>query len=452
MFWSLVVNISLYVLISSLLPPDDLERQRAEVFLGRLDTRPSVSPEEKGSIESKEKQEEICEIIGQYLSSSKAKEMVKEAINESGLADNEMLTVVDLAALVDGAERRLAGAIGSAAARSAFAEGKLFSADEQSQLALAYGNILTKLAIPPGELAKLVDHHKEKQLLLQRHVEQLKDEIKQRQLAEDEAKLRQEQLISAHKMVALGTLVSGIAHEINNPNNYITLNSSLLAEVWKDLRPLLDEVMAEYPDYLVAGMEYKELCEEVPRLCDGIGEGASHINRIVSNLRNYVQPSGPSSDETDLKKTINSTVDLVGATIRKSTGRFNLEIAPDLPLVHMSPRDIEVIIVNLVQNACQSLSSRDERVNISVSVDEETNDIGLTVSDEGCGIPEDVMPQVTDPFFTTERKAGQTGLGLSVCQSIVQSHGGTLTISSEVGKGTTVNVTLPIACYKVESD
>jgi Na+/proline symporter/signal transduction histidine kinase len=450
-FWSLIVNITLYVLLSSLCPPNSLELQRAEVFMGRIGALPATADEE-ASIESKIKQTEICRVISQFLDSLRSVEIVAESVAENSLIGKKLLSVVDLAALVDSAERRLAGSIGGAAARHAFEEAKLFSDQEQSKLALAYGSILSKLAIPPGELAKLVDHHKEKQLLLQRHVEQLKDEIHQRQLAEDEARLRQEQLISAHKMVALGTLVSGIAHEINNPNNYITLNSSLLAEVWKDLRPLLDEVMADYSDYCVAGMEYEELCEEVPRLCDGIGEGAAHINRIVSNLRNYVQPSGPSTEETDLCKAINSTVDLVGATIRKSTGRFKVDIAPNLPLVHMSPRDIEVIVVNLLQNACQSLSSREESVTIGLAVNEATNDIVLTVSDEGCGIPENVLPQVKDPFFTTRRESGQTGLGLSVCQSIVQSHGGKFTISSAVGKGTTVNVTLPIACDKEESE
>ena len=450
-FWSMTVNVSLFILLSTIYSPDDLERQRAEIFSGRMGSLPRQSDGDEASIDCSKKQAEICRIISQFNDSNRSLELVSEALMESGVANKESLTVVELASLVDAAERRLAGAIGSAAARKAFEEGELFSSEEQSQLALAYGNILSKLNIPPGELAKLIDHHKEKQLFLQRHVDQLKEEIKQRKLAEEEAKLRQEQLISAHKLVALGTLVSGVAHEINNPNNYITLNSSLLAEIWKDLRPLLDEAMADYPDFIVAGMDYSELCEEVPRLCDGIGDGARQISRIVSNLRNYVQPSRPSTEETDLRKAINSTVDLVGATIRKSTSNFKLQIDDDLPFVYMNPRDIEVIIVNLVQNACQSLSSREEQVSIRILVDESTNDIVFAIRDEGCGIPAELLPQVADPFFTTGRQEGQTGLGLSVCQSIVQSHGGTLTINSEVGKGTSVRITLPVACDRMES-
>ncbi len=444
-FWSLLLNVSFFIICSHLYSPNELEIQRSEIFTGRAASMFSPDIEEKAEINFSSKRDEILNVVNQYLDSSLSVAVVAEAQKESEVVGKDKLTVVQLANFVDAAERRLAGAIGGAAARRAIEGAQLFSEDEQSRLAVAYGNILTKLNIPPGELAKLVDHHSERQAMLQKHVEQLRDEIQQRKIAEGEAKLRQEQLIRAHKMVALGTLVTGIAHEINNPNNYITLNASMLGEVWKELQPLLKETFQDDEDYLIAGMTYSDLCEEVPRLCDGIGEGAAHINRIVTNMRNYVQPSGPSTEETDLVAAIRATVDLVGATIRRATGHFKLDISEELPSVFTSPNDIEVLLVNLVQNACQSLTDRKQSLTILVTQEETSESVTISVSDEGCGISPEILPQIMDPFFTTKRKEGHTGLGLSVCHSIVQSNGGTLVINSEVGKGSTAIVTLPAA-------
>lgn len=102
-------------------------------------------------------------------------------------------------------------------------------------------------------------------------------------------------------------------------------------------------------------------------------------------------------------------------------------------------------MVNLVQNACQALSSRDNAVIVKVYADQSRGKIVLQVSDEGCGIPAEIVGKITDPFFTTRREDGGTGLGLSVSTRIIEEHGGTLKIASEVGKGSVFTVELPIA-------
>lgn len=136
-------------------------------------------------------------------------------------------------------------------------------------------------------------------------------------------------------------------------------------------------------------------------------------------------------------------VRLVDAAIRKATRRFKADYAPELPKVLGSSQRIEQVVINLVLNACQALPDQDRAVEISTRAD--GDGVLVTVRDEGTGIAPDHMPRLTDPFFTTKRESGGTGLGLSVSAGIVKELGGTLEFSSVQGQGTVVTLRLPAA-------
>jgi polar amino acid transport system substrate-binding protein len=136
-------------------------------------------------------------------------------------------------------------------------------------------------------------------------------------------------------------------------------------------------------------------------------------------------------------------VRLLAHLIKNSTDHFTMDLAGDLPEARGSFQQVEQVVVNLVQNACQALSGRAKGVHLVTRFDADTRCDLLEIRDQGCGIMAENLSQITDPFFTTRRETGGTGLGLSVSTRIVREHGGRLTFDSIPGKGTTAILALP---------
>jgi polar amino acid transport system substrate-binding protein len=136
---------------------------------------------------------------------------------------------------------------------------------------------------------------------------------------------------------------------------------------------------------------------------------------------------------------------LLANPIRKATHHFSTSYQEELPRVRGNLRRLEQVAINLILNACQSLSGTERAIRVETSLDEEENRVVLTVADEGEGIPESVLARITDPFFTTRREAGGTGLGLAVAARIAEEHAGRLSFESEQGRGTVARLSLPIA-------
>jgi PAS domain S-box-containing protein len=269
-------------------------------------------------------------------------------------------------------------------------------------------------------------------------------DITERKKAEDQAKLHQEQLMQASKMVALGTLVSGVAHEVNNPNNFIMLNSPILKEAWDNAMPILEKYYEENGDFILGGMKYTEMRENIPSLFAGISDGAKRIKHIVDELKNYARDkSADLNQSVDINEVIKSSVSLLSNMIKKSTNQFSIKYGKNLPLLHGNFQRLEQVIINLIQNACQALPDAKKGIFISVQLIEEESIIVINVRDEGMGIPPETLLNITDPFFTTKHDSGGVGLGLSISSKIVEEHGGTMHFKSEIGTGTTVEIKLP---------
>lgn len=269
-------------------------------------------------------------------------------------------------------------------------------------------------------------------------------DISEYKSAQEEARQHQQRLIQSDKMNSLGLMVSGVAHEINNPNNLIMLNSDVMDTFWKHMRPVLREHVEAHPDWKLAGIPYGTAEGKYETLLAGIMGGSKRIKRIVESLKDFARiDRGDVSEAVDLDQVVDASVGIVGNIIRKSTDHFTLEMAGGLPRVRGNFQKLEQVVINLITNACQALESRSKAIRISTWQDAEAGWVGVRVEDEGKGIPPENLGKVTDPFFTTKRDMGGTGLGLSVSYGIIREHRGRMEISSDLARGTRVEIRIP---------
>ncbi len=276
----------------------------------------------------------------------------------------------------------------------------------------------------------------------------LEQEVLERKRAAEELRLRQQQLLQADKMASLGTLVSGVAHEINNPNALILMNLPLIADYLADTRPIIEEHFVQQGDFQVAGLPYSRIGGRVGEKVKEALDSALKVKRIVEDLKNFARRDLPAASELlDLNAIVQASVRLVENTIRKSTTGFTTSYATELPPFRGSAQRIEQVVINLLLNACQALENDAQGIRLSTRFDPVHGDLVLEIADEGTGIAIEDLPKLTDPFFTTKREQGGTGLGLSVSIGIVKEHHGTLDFTSNLasgpGQGTTVTLRLP---------
>jgi len=268
------------------------------------------------------------------------------------------------------------------------------------------------------------------------------NDITERKKAEDIAEIKQQNLMQAEKMASLGTLVSGVAHEINNPNNFIMLNTRLLSRVWKDVSPILREYFDVNGDFVLAGMSYAETIDKINHSIDGILEGTKRIEKIIKGLTNYSRhDTGEMSQYVNVNRIIELAIVILGNTIKNSTKHFYKILSGNLSKVKGNSQQLEQVLINLINNACQSLVSREESITITTT--ENPKNVIIKIEDKGIGIEEQYINHIMDPFFTTKRDSGGTGLGLSISYNIIERHGGKLIIESEKDKGTAATIFLP---------
>jgi PAS domain S-box-containing protein len=260
-----------------------------------------------------------------------------------------------------------------------------------------------------------------------------------------EAKLMQVKLIQANKMSALGTLVSGIAHEINNPNSFIMSNAQLLSGIWKDAVKILSEHYHKSGDFSLGGLSFSELSEIMPKLLNGMNDGTVRIKNIIDNLRDFARQDKAGLDgKVDIQKAITASTAIISNQIKKYTDNFNIDCKKDIPIVKGNIQQIEQVLINLIMNSLQALPDKNCKVRISASFNKKSDCVEIEVIDEGVGMSKDVLERITEPFFTTKIDSGGTGLGLSISYAIIKEHNGSLEFESAPGKGTTAVVKLPV--------
>jgi signal transduction histidine kinase len=262
---------------------------------------------------------------------------------------------------------------------------------------------------------------------------------------EKEAKFIQAKLIHANKMTSLGTLVSGLAHEINNPNTFIKSNAQILSRIWNNAAPLLEKYNDNNGKAQLAGFSYEEVLEYVPKLLKDLDEGSMRIQNIVNNLRDLARPEKANLDgKISMNEVIHTSISIIRNQIGKYTEKFVFKEGKNLPPVKGSSQQIEQVIINLIMNALQALKNKDGSVNVKTMHSQKNNSVKIAITDDGEGMTKDILDRITEPFYTTKLDAGGTGLGLSISYAIIKEHRGTLEFKSSPGTGTTATITLPV--------
>ena len=267
-------------------------------------------------------------------------------------------------------------------------------------------------------------------------------------VTEKEALRKQADQIS--RLAAIGELAAGVAHEINNPNGMILRNLDFVADLLADALPLLEP---DSEDLQLGGLDYPLVCAQVPQLVEDMRRGAGHIRDIVRDLKDFSRVEVTAFHEIfELNEAVAAAVRLVDGPLRKGTDAFELRLAENLPQVCGNLRQIEQVVLNLIMNALQALPERSRAIGVSTFFDPDAQILVVEVKDQGRGIAPEHLEQITNPFFTTRRETGGTGLGLSVSSRIVRQHQGQLQFESRLGQGTKVRLKLPVAVAPTGGD
>ncbi len=255
-----------------------------------------------------------------------------------------------------------------------------------------------------------------------------------------------EQLIQAQKMGALGVLLAGVAHEINNPISQIMFNTPLLQRIWRDLEPEIAACSLEDPEKTYGGLTADFLRENIPQLLTNMEIAANRIAEFVSDLKQFSRYSTVTETlSVQLNTAVTNAVRLAQSTIKKAGVNLSLDLDEHLPLMEGNLQKLEQIILNLLINAVQAMEGCRGNIRIRTRIDSE-GAVELSVADMGKGIPKEIADTVFEPFVTNRQGQGGTGLGLSVTQSLVKVHGGKIRFDTREGVGTTFYVSFPPPC------
>jgi two-component system NtrC family sensor kinase len=290
---------------------------------------------------------------------------------------------------------------------------------------------------------------------LEAHGEQVAEQKEKLQKKVEELQQTRSQLVQSEKMAAVGQLAAGIAHEINNPVGFISSNLGSLNEYLVDIQQVLTKQTECIGKLLVGSEPGNETVKELSELKQQVGlafilsdidqllsdsiEGTHRVKNIIADLSEFSHADGPELAREDINQLIDKTINVAWNELK-----YKAEVEKEfgeLPLVLCNGGKLAQAFLNLLVNAAQAIESRGV---ITLRSGQDGSMIWAEVEDTGSGIPDHMVSKIFDPFFTTKEVGKGTGLGLHMVQSVIDSHGGTVSVSSEVGKGTLFHLTLPV--------
>ncbi len=262
-------------------------------------------------------------------------------------------------------------------------------------------------------------------------------------------KSTQDQLLQSEKLASIGQLSAGIAHELNNPINFVSASSNALAKDLHDILDLLnvyqehykqqkkplgriDEKQSEFEDYSIT--------ESVYQLITDISTGVNRASNIINGLKNFTQLDESQFTTCNVNKCIEQVVSIIKN--RDASCDLSVALSPDLPETICLPNLIDQVLMNILFNALDATSQKGP---ITVSSSYCGNWIQIAIKDEGCGISDAIRKRIFEPFFTTKAVGEGTGLGLSIAHGIMKQHKGKITVESKKGQGSTFTVHIPIS-------
>jgi signal transduction histidine kinase/ActR/RegA family two-component response regulator len=253
-----------------------------------------------------------------------------------------------------------------------------------------------------------------------------------------------QQLHQAQKMETLGTLVAGVAHEINNPINLIMYNIPLLQKIWSDFLPVLLERKQLEPERKFGGFDYDFLTDNLLQLVADMEMAAHRVAKTVSDLKNYSRQSNVAEKvPLQVNQAVKNALRLAKTTLRKSSVHMRLNLTDSLPDIEGNLQSIEQIILNIIINAVQAIDHKQGEIEIATGFQVKDGRVYITIKDNGRGISPSIAEKIFLPFVTDKQTEGGTGLGLSVTYSLVKAHEGEISFESQAGGGASFTVYLP---------
>ncbi|MBU4262531.1 MAG: response regulator [Proteobacteria bacterium] len=270
--------------------------------------------------------------------------------------------------------------------------------------------------------------------------------------AYNELKQTQSQIVQQEKMASIGQLAAGVAHEINNPMGFISSNLASLDNYLGKLTHFIT-----FQDSLITGLQDEQalrelqdnrkklkidyLLQDIPALIAESLDGAERVKIIVQNLKNFSRVEGNEICLTNINDCLETTMNIIHNEL-KYKAEISREYGENLPQVKASPQQLNQVFMNILVNAAQAIEKKGK---ITIRTWREKSSVRVAISDTGCGITQQNLSRIFDPFFTTKEVGKGTGLGMSITYDIIKKHNGTISVASEVGRGTTFTVSLPVA-------
>ena len=333
------------------------------------------------------------------------------------------------------------------------------TADEKDTFSKAIKDVDKELAIKAFKLDRTEKVKRTTAILLEETIEEL--EQKRKAVEEintaltkslDELKAAQAQLIQSEKMASLGELTAGIAHEIQNPLNFVNNFSEVSSELLEELNEELEKGDLD---------EVKFILKDIKQNLEKINHHGKRADAIVKGMLQHSRTSTGQKEPTDINALCDEYLRLSYHGLRAKDKSFNADFQtnfdPNLPKVNVIPQDIGRVLLNLINNAFYAVNARnltgfgnlsglnnDYKPTVIVSTKNLGDRIEISVRDNGSGIPEEIKNKIFQPFFTTKPSGQGTGLGLSLSYDIVKAHGGEIKIETKVNEGTTFIIQLPI--------
>jgi PAS domain S-box-containing protein len=259
----------------------------------------------------------------------------------------------------------------------------------------------------------------------------------------NELQLANKWLIQNEKMASLGLLISGIAHEINNPNNFISFNIPILKDYLQELFAIAD--FHANDNTTILGMPYTDFKEDIFKLLGNVTHGTERINAIISRLREFSRPKKwDELHEVDVVKVIRQSVELCYNKVMKKVKTLLLDLPEDGFFCTTNANGLEQALINLLINCSQAADKKNAWIKISLqrgTTDKDT--LIIMVADNGCGMDKTTKDKIFDPFFSTKGPEGGTGLGLYISQKLIGGLEGRIEVDSQKGKGSCFRIILP---------
>ena len=308
-----------------------------------------------------------------------------------------------------------------------------------------------------------IEQRKQIEETLRKSEAQLRQQTQELEQALIELQQTQAQLIQTEKMSSLGQMVAGVAHEINNPVNFIHGNISHANEYIQDILELLQLYQAHYPNPVDEVADHHQaidlefIMDDLPKVIASMRLGTERIRNIVLSLRNFSRLDEADMKAVDIHEGIDSTLLILQNKLKARPNHPEIKIVKEyssLPQVTCYPGQLNQLFMNILNNAIDALDeynnqrsveeieSNPSRITITTQL--ESDYIIIKIADNGSGMTEEIKKQLFDPFFTTKPVGKGTGLGLSICYQIIQKHQGIIECESELGKGTEFSIQIPI--------